>query len=60
MYFSSTVWSASVHLAFLSLCPDVPPPDHGDQEDLQTATGQSQLSREKPGLLLEDEEGGEN
>lgn len=59
MYFSSSVWSASLHLAFLSLRPHVPPLNHGDQKDFQAATGQSHLPREEPGLLLEYEEAGE-
>lgn len=57
--FSSTVWPASLHLAFLPVRPDFPPLDHGDQKDFQAATGQSRLSREEPGLLLETEEAGE-
>lgn len=60
MYFSSTVWSASLHLAFLSLRPHFPPLNYGDQQDFQAAAGQSYLPREKPGLLLEVEEAGEN
>ena len=39
MFLSSTVWSAILHLAFLSLCPHFPPFNHGDQEDLQAASG---------------------
>lgn len=48
-----------MHLALLSLRPHLPALDHGDHQDLQAAPGQSQLSREEPGLLLEDEEAGE-
>lgn len=44
-------------MAFLPVSPYLPPPNYWDQQDFQAATRQSHLSREKPGLLLEDEEG---
>lgn len=58
MYISSSVWSAGLHLALLSLGPHFPPLNHGDQQNFQAAIGQRQLSGEKLEFLLEDEEAG--
>lgn len=59
MYFLSTVRSAGLHMALLSVRPHFSPHHHGNQQDLQAAAGQGRLPREKPALLLEAEEAGE-